>query len=354
MKEYISFDSHKHYTLAEREEKGTRKAHQVRIDHERGAIKGYLKKVGGGGDVAVEAIGNWYWIVDEIERAGFHPLLVHPRKAKLMMGMINKTDKLDVHGLNKLQRNGTLPTVWIPERELRDLRELTRTRIVLTKQRTRLKNRVSSAFAKYGLVVKDCSDNFSKEGRRQMESLKKELPENTRLTVEMLLEELDFVERHIGQLEKKILSLVKVTPEMKLLMTMPGIAVILAATIVLELGDVRRFPSAENLASYSGTTPRVHSSGGKTRYGRTRPDVNRYLKWAFAEAGNSVAVNHKKTPDRHVSVLYGRLKARKGHAKAVGAVARHLAEASFHVLTRIEPYRDPSLKEGRSREVQAR
>jgi hypothetical protein len=63
----------------------------------------------------VEATANWYWITDEIEQAGCRPRLVHPRKVKLMMGQINKTDKLDTpHGLNVLQRNGTLPTVWIP------------------------------------------------------------------------------------------------------------------------------------------------------------------------------------------------------------------------------------------------
>jgi hypothetical protein len=67
--------------------------------------------------VAVETIGNWYWIVDEIEAAGCVPKLVHARKAKLMMGEINKTDRLDVRGLNRLQQAGTLPTVWIPPGE---------------------------------------------------------------------------------------------------------------------------------------------------------------------------------------------------------------------------------------------
>jgi hypothetical protein len=62
--------------------------------------------------VAVETIGNWYWIVDEIEAAGCLPRLVHARKAKLMMGELNKTDKLDVRGLNRLQQAGPLPTVW--------------------------------------------------------------------------------------------------------------------------------------------------------------------------------------------------------------------------------------------------
>jgi hypothetical protein len=69
--------------------------------------------------------------------------------------------------------------------------------------------------------------------------------------------------------------------------------------------------------------------------------VNRYLKWAFAEAGNSVAVNHQRYRERHVSQLYFRVRQPKGHSKAVGAVARHLAEATFYVLNRQEAYRDP-------------
>jgi transposase len=98
-------------------------------------------------------------------------------------------------------------------------------------------------------------------------------------------------------------ELVKVTEAMQRLMTLPGVGVVLAATIALEIGDVARFPSALHLAAYAGTTPRVHASGGYVRYGRTRPDVNRYLKWAFAEAGNSVAVNHERRLERHVSQL---------------------------------------------------
>src|SRR3989449_3626095 len=98
-------------------------------------------------------------------------------------------------------------------------------------------------------------------------------------------------------------------------MTLPGIAEILAATIALEIGDIGRFPDAPHLASYAGTTPRVHASGGRVRYGRLRADVNRYLKWAFVEAANSVAVNHRRCPERHVSQLYDRLRQRKGRSE---------------------------------------
>jgi transposase len=68
--------------------------------------------------------------------------------AKLMMGMVNKSDKLDAKGMNRLQRTGTLPTVWIPPSSVRDARELPRTRMVLSKQRTQLKNRVHAYLGK--------------------------------------------------------------------------------------------------------------------------------------------------------------------------------------------------------------
>lgn len=349
MREYIAFDSHKHYTLVERQEVESGRVQHCRLEHEPGAICRYLAGCEPGTPVALEATANWYWILEEIEQAGLRPLLVQPRKAKLMMGLINKTDKLDVHGLNLLQRNRTLPTVWIPPRGLRDLRELTRTRLVLVRQRTRLKNRLTATLAKHGWVSA-YSDPYGKRARAQLETRLTLLPPQTGRVSRLLLAQLDFVSGQVEQVEEGLEELVEVTPAMQQLLSLPGVGVILAATIALEVGEVARFPSAEHLASYAGTTPRVHASGGRVRYGRTRPDVNRYLKWAFAEAGNSVAVNHLRQPQRHVSQLYRRLRARKGHPKAVGAVARHLAEAAFQVLRRQEAYRDRGLQQGRAKE----
>jgi len=341
MREYIAFDSHKHYTWVEREQVATGKVQQYRVEHAPGAIRQALTGCPRGTPVAIEATANWYWITDEIEQARCVPRLVHPRKAKLMMGLINKTDRLDAHGMNTLQRNGTLPVVWIPPGPLRELRELTRTRVVLVAQRTRWKNRITATLAKWGLPASEYSDPYGKSARKELEERLGRLPEQTRWVTRQMLGQLDTLSEQIRQFEKRLEELVEVTPEMQWLLTLPGVGVILAATIALEIGEISRFATAERLASYAGTTPRVHSSGDRTRYGRTRPDVNRYLKWAFAEAGNSVAVNHRRCPDRHVSQLYFRLRQHKGHSKAVGAVARHLAEASFYVLSRQEAYRDP-------------
>jgi transposase len=342
--QYIAFDSHKHYTQARIEDADGRRSCEARIAHERGALQQFLAGCELGSPVAVETIGNWYWIVDEIEAAGCVPKLVHARKAKLMMGMINKTDKLDARGLNRLQRTGTLPEVWIPPRELRDRRELPRTRMMLVQQRTRLKNRIHATLAKYALTFPEVSDLFGQQGRLQLQQRLPELPPHTAYIMSCLLEAIEALDREITCLEQRMQAVFQQTPETELLMTLPGVGFILAVVIGTEVGAMRRFARPQEFASYAGTTPRVHASGGKTRYGPLRPDVNRYLKWAFVEAANATCRVRRRYPHRHVSRLYERLVRSKGHHKTIGAVARHLAEATFWMLTKQEPYQDPARK----------
>lgn len=152
------------------------------------------------------------------------PKLVHARHAKMMLASVNKTDRLDARGMNRLQRSGTLPTVWIPSAELRDQRELFRTRMVFTQQRTRLKNRIHATLAKYALRIEESSDAFNKKGREELTLCLVKLPLHTRYAAERLLEQLDSVT------------------------------------------DPNR-----------PTSPTV-------RLGQLRSDVNRYLKWTFIEA----------------------------------------------------------------------
>ena len=342
----IALDAHKHYTLASVNDEKGRILKEERIEHKRGNIKQFLDQCEVGSQVALEAIGSWYWIVDEIEAAGFIPRLVHPRKAKLMLGMINKTDKLDVRGLNRLQQVNTLPTVWIPPASLRDKRELCRSRLVLTRMRTRLKCRIHSIMEKYGFQdeLKQLSDLFGKRGRKVLKRVSLSLPDNTYISSNILLEILDFIESKIGQLQEEIKEVFCADQTIKLLMSAPGIGFILATTISLELGDINRFPSSEHFAAYCGLVPCIHSSGGKVRFGPLRSDCNHYLKWAYSEAANCIALNYKRRPYWHVSKLYKRLRQRRNHAIAIGAVARHLAESSYWMLTKGQPYRDRGLK----------
>ena len=110
--------------------------------------------------------------------------------------------------------------------------------------------------------------------------------------------------------------------------------------IALELGDVHRFASAERLASYCGLVTRVLSSDGHTRLGGTSRFVNLYLKWAFVEAANC-GIRLRGPEYRHVRELYQRLQPSKGHGRGAVAVARHLAEAAYWMLTKQQDYRPP-------------
>lgn len=344
--QYTAFDAHKHYTWARVERPDGTVVREKKILHERGAFRQFLASSEPGSLVAVETVGNWYWIVDEVEAAGCIPQLVHARKAKLMFGSVNKTDRLDARGLVRLQRAGTLPVVWIPPRALRDARELPRTRMVLVAQRTRLKNRIHAALSKYGILLADASDLFGKRGRQELQACLGELPPHTSFVVTRLLEQVDQLDREVEALEQRMGELFEVDAATQLLMTLPGVGFILGVVIRTEIGEVSRFSRGEQLAAYAGTVPRVHESGGRRHYGPVRSDVNQYLKWAFVEAANVVCRHRRKHPQRHTSRLYDRVAKRKGHQKAIGAVARHLAEATYWMLAKGEAYRDPGSSTG--------
>jgi transposase len=289
---------------------------------------------------------GYYWIVDEIEQAACIPLLAHAAKAKLIMGSINKTDKLDATGLATLVHLGSLPTVWLPPGEIRDERELHRTRMAFTKSRTALKNRIHATLAKYALNTSEHSDIFVGEGRSWLEQIIEELPSETGCCLHQQLQALEAIQDQIAVLERRILSRIQLTQDMQRLKTLPGVGNILAIVIEREIGTVDRFPSSGHLAAYAGVVPKVHSSGGKTRFGRMRKQANNYLKWAFIEAAN-VVVAHRHHPSwrsKNLSLVYEKICQRKGHATAVGAVARHLAESAFWILKKGEDYRDPALR----------
>jgi transposase len=341
--EYIALDVHKKYTWARVESERGDRLFECRLAHDLGTIKNFVGKWSPGVPVAVETVGNWYWVVDEIEAGQGKPQLVNARLAKLMMGSVNKSDKLDAKGMNRLQRTGTLPTVWIPPSAVRDARELPRTRMVLNRQRTQLKNRVHATFAKYGLKLEGASDAFGKRGREIVAGLVKELPPHTAQALKVVLDEVDHVQENLRAIEQQMEEVFAPCPETTLLKTLPGVGEILSVVMWTEIGTTERFGRCEQVASYCGLVARENSSGGKIRFGPVRRDVNVYLKWAFVEAANSAVLNRERCGYGHIGRLYERIRARRGHGKAIVAVARHLSEASFWMLKKGEPYREPKL-----------
>lgn len=340
MKYYSGCDMHKSFSVfMELSEDGVFEG-PTRVEHGTGDLQAHLNSLPDGTPVAIETSGRWYWMADEIEDAGCVPRLVNAQKAKAMMGHTNKTDQLDAKGLAVLQKTGTLPDVWIPPKELRDQREVLRLRMKLKQSCTRWKNRIQATLDQHGFRS-SYTDPFGVGGRKEMNEQISKLPEQTQESMHHQLSVLDEFEQSIDQLEERLDDVLEESSQREWLQTMPGVGPILSATMALEIGDVSRFPGPGNLASYAGTTPRVHQSGDNHRTGSLRKDVNQTLKWAFFEAANAVVRHAGTYSDSRLVKKYKRLKTRKNAGIATGAVARMLAESAYWVLTKEEPYKEP-------------
>jgi transposase len=340
MEQFIGCDAHKKFSVFVAVDEKGHAGEAWRVSHDRQLYREFLGRLPAHSAIALEASGSYSWLVDEMERSGHRPKLCNPLEAKRRMGLTNKTDKLDARGLAILLRNGTLPEVWIPPNELRDQRELLRLRIFLVRLRTRVKNRIHGTLTRHNVQVPG-ADLFGAEARLQLAARLPELPVHSREAVEQELATLDFLETQVESTEKKLEAIMKVSVEADLLKTLPCVGKILSMVLMLEIGRVDRFPTAAHLASYAGLVPRVMSSGGRTRMGQVCGNVNRNLKWALVETGNLIVINQHRLAGTHVVRLYQRIKRAKNHQKAVVAVARHLAEAAWWVLTKQEVYREP-------------
>lgn len=178
---------------------------------------------------------------------------------------------------------------------------------------------------------------FGRRGRQWLQAVLPLLPPHHRAATECLLEQLEVVTAQILAFEPRLRTVFAPTPERQFLRTLPGVGWVLAVVLGLEIGDIARFPSAAHLAAYAGTTPRVHASGGRIRYGQLRGDVTRSRTWAVLEAASPIGLHRRIRPHRHVSRRSARIQQRKGHPKAVGAVAPPRAEASSWLRTKREP-----------------
>lgn len=342
MQSFLGCDAHKRYSVFVAVDERGRASKPVRIEHNVAAYRRYLDTLPAGTEIALESTGHWYWIVDLMEQAGHRPHLANAMEAKKRMGKTHKTDALDAKGLAILLRCGTLPESWIPPGELRDQRELLRTRMALRDLRTALKHRIHSAIDRYGLHTDSITDIFGVKGRAYIAETLPDLPPQTARMVALELECIDQLSVKLLPLEQHIDRTLRSSPEIQLLQTLPGVGKTLAPVLWLEIGDIDRFARAENLASYAGLVPRVISSGGHTHLGGVCRNINRYLKWAFVEAANCAA-HLGAQREAHIGLLYHRLAPHKGHGRAIVAVARHLAEASYWMLRKREPYRPPRI-----------
>lgn len=352
MTQYIGCDAHLKYSVFRIAEENGQVGPSIRVEHKKGELERFLQALPAGSPVAIETTGNWGWLVDAVEKAGLEPHLADAAATKKRIGGNHKTDHVDAGGIAVLLRNGTLPEVWIASKGVRDLRGLVRGRLATRRLQAGFKCRIHGALNQYGLKEwveseedVEYRDWFSVKARGHLQLAIEKLPPATREAVRQQYLTVMDLERRIESLEAAIKTRVGSLGWLRLLQTMPGVGLILGATIWLEIGTVDRFPNAQHLASYAGLIPRTHSSGGKTWRGSTSRASNHYLKWAFTEAANIIVAQkgRMKSKHPHVVELYERVKeTTKLTGKAKIAVARHLAESSWWILHKKQAYAEPT------------
>jgi transposase len=315
--------------------------------------------------VTMEATGVFWKPVWAILEDEFELLLVNARHVKQVPG--RKTDVKDAEWLCQLAEAGLLRASFVPPKPIRALRNLTRYRKTQIQERQREANRLHKALEDTGIKL-DCvaTDILGKSGRAMLDALihgttdpevladlakgrlRAKLPalkealegrfdDVHALWIGAILAHIDFLDEQIDRLSDAIEEQIRPFAQaVELLCTIPGVQRRAAEVIISEIGiDMSVFPTDKHLVSWAGQCPGNDQSAGKRRSGKTRKG-SKWLDWTLEES----ALAAIRSKDIYLAAQYARLKPRRGHKKALGAVKHSILCACWHMLTTGELYND--------------
>ena len=315
----------------------------------------------------LEATGD-YWkpFYYLLEDAGFEVILVNARHVRNLPG--RKTDVADATWLSQLGAHGLVRGSFVPPEPIRRLRDLTRARTAITRERGRAAQRLEKPLEDAGIKLSAvASDVLGVSGRGMLDALiagdhdpaaladlaKRRLRSKIPALTEALTGRftahhaflaqvhLDLIDRHTAAINKLTARIDAIMEPFRgfhdLICTIPGISTLTADVIVAETGaDLTRFPTAKHPASWAGTTPGNNKSAGKVKSSRTRPG-NPYLQGALGAAAMACSQN----PSTYLGARYRRIASRRGPQKANVAIQHSMLTAIWHMGTTGTLYDDP-------------
>jgi transposase len=274
--------------------------------------------------VVVESTFNWYWLVDGLMAAGYSVTLANTTAIQQYSGLKHTDDDSDAEWLAEMARLGILPTGYIYPKADRGVRDLLRKRAHLVEQRTR------NILSVQNIMRRPAGARLRAETIKALneEQLGALMPQpEVALAMGASVAVIQCLAEQIQRIEQAVLGRVKLREEFRLLKTTPGIGDILALTIMLETGEVHRFPSVGEFASYCRCVDSTKLSNKKKKGEGNVKNGNRYLAWAFVEAAN-FAIRYSPTIHR----WHARKQARAKAIVATKAVAHKLARAAYYIL----------------------
>lgn len=277
--------------------------------------------------VAVESTFNWYWLVDGLQESGVEVRLVNTVAVKQYAGLKYSDDLHDAFWLAHLLRLDILPTGYIYPKADRAVRDLLRQRAYL------MRRAASQQISIQNQIWRSTGIRVSCNQIRKDEFAADLVDGYTREAVDAGLAVLGALQQQIQRLERSALQAVKLCDAFRIVQTIKGVGPVLGLTIVLEVGDIHRFPSAGQFASYCRCVDARRTSNGKNKGTGNAKAGNKYLSWAFSEAAH-FAVRYEPLAQR----FYERKKAKTNGLIAIRAVARKLARATWMMLKHQAPY----------------
>lgn len=255
----IGCDFHPSYQQIALVDNETGELWEGRLEHERGEARRFYELVEGPVRVGMEAVGNSQWFEKMLAELGHELWIGDAAQIRRLVVRAQKTDRRDARHLVELLLEGRFPRLWVPSAQIRDLRQLLRHRQKLVEVRAQVKNQLQHLALNQGVRRK--RRLWSAEGRKVLEKLP--LEGWTARRREELLAMLDQLDRQVGELDRAVRAEAERRPEVRLLMTHPGVGPVVGLAYVLTIGPPQRFPRGKQVASYLGLIPRERSSGGR-------------------------------------------------------------------------------------------
>ena len=282
--------------------------------------------------VVVESTYNWYWLVDGLRDAGYKVHLANPSAIKQYEGLKRTDDRWDSFWLAHMKRLGILAEGYIYPKEDRPTRDMPRRRLLFVKNRTSQMPGFQSMAAR-NLGFKMSNNQIKKleedDARKLFDS------PNLAFLAGSHIAAINFLTDTIKGIEREIESQVKLREEFAMLKTITGVGKILGLTIMLEVGDIGRFPTVGDYSSYCRCVDSKRESNGKKKGENNRKNGNRYLAWAYVEAANFAKRYCEKAQK-----FYQRKAAKSNVVLATKALGNKICRASYYIMRDRVPY-DP-------------
>jgi transposase len=277
---------------------------------------------------AIEPVAGWRWVSAILEEEGITTHIANPFKTRLIAESRMKNDEIDARMLAELLKSEFLPESYRAPDDINRLRMIVRGRQYVVQLRTGIKNRIHAIATQRGLHLY----KKSPVGGASLAIMRNDSADIELSALARLVKQLD---QHVAAFDKVIERVARTNAIAKLLMTMPAAGPITAVSILAEVGDFARFPTANKLAAYSGLVPRQRSSGDRMRMGNVTKCGPSLLRHVAVE----MALRIREGGDERLRKFYERLAPKCGLMRARVALGRKILVIMWHMVKTNTPYR---------------